>query len=153
VFGNVPRTPEQRGHAHTPSGFKQRLYAQIVDRIAPYVIAFVCSPLLVLGSLALPVRATVRTYADARAAPYGYPLEFAKSRITVAPRPQEVEARTYYPSREPFNPWENPTYVDEGRFIGSVGIVAGALALLIFISRWFWSRWSGGRSANEAVPA
>ena len=123
-----------------------------LDRIAPYVIAFVCAPLLVLGSLALPVPATVRTYADARAAPYGYPLKFAKSRIEVAPRPQEVEARTYYPSREPFNPWENPTYVDGGRFIGSVGIVAGGLALLVFTWRWVRSRWSLGRSTTEAAP-
>jgi hypothetical protein len=109
----------------------------MVERLAPYVIALVGAPLLVLVSLLVPTK--VHTPSEARAIAYGYPFSFATSRDDTAPgvyeRAETQEARTYYPSWEPFNPWENPTSGDAARFAASSGTVAAVLFLVLFVAR------------------
>src|SRR4051812_9947967 len=98
----------------------------MVDRVAPYVVALVGAPLLVIASLLAP--ANVHSPADARAAAYGYPIHFATSRIDTAPGvvggASASERSTFYPSWEPFNPWENATSGDSARCAASIAVVA-----------------------------
>ena len=90
---------------------------KMIERIAPYVIAVIGAPLLVLPSLLIPTK--VDSPAEARAAAYGYPFHFVSSRIEILPgalggASREEELCTAYPSVEPFNRWENPTSGDGG---------------------------------------
>jgi hypothetical protein len=127
----------------------------MIERIAPYVIAVIGAPLLVLPSLLIPTK--VDSPAEARAAAYGYPFHFVSSRIEILPGAlggaSREELRTAYPSVEPFNPWENPTSGDGGRFAASSGTVAGMLVLVLFVVRSLRRRRRRGRTAPQPERA
>jgi hypothetical protein len=126
----------------------------MIERIAPYVIAFVGAQVLVAASLLIPAK--VDSPAEARAAAYGYPFHFVSSRIDVMPGviagASREELRTAYPSVTPFNPWENPTSGDGARFAASAGTVAGMLFLVLFVVRSLRRR-RRGRTASQPERA